>query len=155
MAGYNIKVSVKHGEMHVSARQGLTGGGYPHLFLCSSAFSAPVLDDRAWPTGLAWSVTDRLRNGGDEKGRVLAIWQEPPGKTPIPLASLTWHTHGTGPLYVFDLGHRTCGAPSCCPSPNISRRPRRHDGPKAPGSANSDSEPQLPSARSTPRNYPP
>jgi hypothetical protein len=51
------------------------------------------------------SVTDRLRNGGDDKDRVLAIWQELPGAAPVPLAVLTWHAHGTGPLYVFDLGH--------------------------------------------------
>ena len=42
---------------------GLTGAGHPHLYLRSSAPSAPVLDERAWPVGLAWSVTDRLRNG--------------------------------------------------------------------------------------------
>jgi hypothetical protein len=36
---------------------------------------------------------------------VLAIWQELPGAAPVPLATLAWHAHGTGPLYVFDLGH--------------------------------------------------
>ncbi len=50
-------------------------------------------------------MTDRLRNGGDEKGRVLAIWQELPGAVPVPLAALAWHAHDTGPLYVFDLGY--------------------------------------------------
>lgn len=105
MAGYNIKVTVKRGEMRVSVDHGLTGGGHPHLYLRSSASSAPVLTERAWPMGLAWSVTDRLRNGGDEKGRVLAIWQELPEKAPVPLAALAWHAHGTGPLYVFDIGN--------------------------------------------------
>lgn len=64
-----------------------------------------MLNDRAWPAGLPWSITDRLRNGGDEKGRVLAVWQELPGKAPVPLAALAWHAHGAGPLYVFDVGH--------------------------------------------------
>lgn len=105
MPGYNIKVFVKRGEMHVSADHGLTGAGHPHLFLRSSSSSAPVLNERAWPTGLTWSVTDRMRNGGDEKGRVLGVWQELPGKAPVPLATLTWHAHGTGPLYVFDIGY--------------------------------------------------
>lgn len=105
MPGYNIKVSVKRAEMYVSVDYGLTGASHPHLYLRSSASSAPVLNERGWPTGLAWSVTDRLRNGGDEKGRVLAIWQELPDKAPVPLAALAWHAHNTGPLYVFDIGH--------------------------------------------------
>lgn len=41
MPGYNIKVSVKRGEMHVSADYGLTGAGHPHLYLRSSASSRP------------------------------------------------------------------------------------------------------------------
>ena len=105
MRSYNLKVAVRHGEMRVSVDYGLTGAGHPHLFLRSSVSSAPVLDEQAWPTGLPWSVTDRLRNGGDDKGRALAVWQELPGAAPVPLAVLTWHAHGTGPLYVFDLGH--------------------------------------------------
>jgi hypothetical protein len=106
MSGYNIKVAVKRNEMHLEVDHGLTGSGHPHLFLRSSASSAAVLPDPGpWPIGLPWSVTDRLRNGGDEKGRVLAIWQELPGAAPVPLAALAWHVHGTGPLYVFDLGH--------------------------------------------------
>lgn len=106
MPAYNIKVTVKHKEMHLEVDYGLTGSGHPHLFLRSSTSSAPVLPDPGpWPVGIPWSVTDRLRNGGDEKGRVLAIWQEPPGVAPVPLATLAWHVHGTGPLYVFDLGH--------------------------------------------------
>ncbi len=105
MRGYNIKVVVRRGEMYLSVDHGLTGAGHPHLFLRSSASSAPVLDERTWPAGLPWSVTDRLRNGGDEKGRVLGIWQELPRAAPVPLAALAWHAHGTGPLYVFDLGH--------------------------------------------------
>jgi hypothetical protein len=106
MSGYNIKVAVRGQEMHLEVDHGLTGSGHPHLFLRSSASSAPVLADGGpWPVGLPWSVTDRLRNGGDEKGRVLAIWQELPGDALVPLAALAWHAHGTGPLYVFDLGH--------------------------------------------------
>jgi hypothetical protein len=106
MPAYNIKVTVKRKEMHLEVDYGLTGSGHPHLFLRSSTSSAPVLADHGpWPVGIPWSVTDRLRNGGDEKGRVLAIWQELPGVAPVPLATLAWHAHGTGPLYVFDLGH--------------------------------------------------
>lgn len=105
MPGYSVKVSIRRGEMYLEMDHGLTGAGHPHLFLRSSASSAPVLDDRSWPVGLPWSVTDRLRGGGDEKGRVLGVWQELPGAAPVPLAALAWHAHGTGPLYVFDLGH--------------------------------------------------
>lgn len=106
MPAYNVKVAVRHKEMYLEVDHGLTGSGHPHLVLRSSASSAPVLPDAGpWPVGLPWSVTDRLRNGGDEKGRVLAIWQELPGAEPVPLATLAWHAHGTGPLYVFDLGH--------------------------------------------------
>jgi hypothetical protein len=106
MSGYNIKVAVRRKEMCLEVDHGLTGSGHPHLFLRSSASSAPVLPDSGlWPAGLSWSVIDRLRNGGDAKGRVLAIWQELPGAAPVPLAVLAWHAHGTGPLYVFDLGH--------------------------------------------------
>lgn len=106
MSGYNIKVAVRHGEVYLEVDHGLTGSGHPHLFLRGSASSVAVLPDAGpWPVGLPWSVTDRLRNSGDEKGRVLAIWQELPGAEPVPLATVAWHAHGTGPLYVFDLGH--------------------------------------------------
>jgi hypothetical protein len=106
MSGYSVKVAVRRKEMHLEVDHGLTGSGHPHLFLRSSASRAPVLPGSgAWPLGLPWAVTDRLRNGGDEKGRVLAIWQELPRSEPVPLAALAWHAHGTGPLYVFDLGH--------------------------------------------------
>jgi hypothetical protein len=106
MPDYNVKVAVRSGEVYLRVDHGLTGAGYPHLFLRSSSSAAPVLADPGrWPTGLAWSITDRLRNGGDEKGRVLAVWQEMPGHPPIPLSVLAWHAHGTGPLYVFDAGH--------------------------------------------------
>jgi hypothetical protein len=93
---HNLKVAVQRGEIRLSVDYGLTGAGHPHLFLRSSASSAPVLDEQAWPTGLPWSVVDRLRNGGDEKGRVLGIWQELPGTSPVPLAVLAWHAHGGG-----------------------------------------------------------
>jgi hypothetical protein len=106
MPTYNAKVTVKSGEMEVNVDFGLTGAGHPHLFLRASSSSAPALPDPGtWPNGLPWSVTDRLRNGGDEKGRVLAIWQELPSHQPVPLAVLAWHAHGTGPLYVLDAGH--------------------------------------------------
>jgi hypothetical protein len=103
-ARYNIKVTVKRGEVHVSVDHGLTGVGHPHLYLRRSASSAAALNARVSPKGLAWSVTDRLRNGGDENGRVLAIWQELPEKAPVPLTALARHAHGTGPLYVPDIG---------------------------------------------------
>lgn len=106
MPDYNVKVAVRSGQVHLRVDHGLTGAGYPHLVLRSSSSAAPVLADPGhWPTGLAWSITDRLRNGGDEKGCVLAVWQEMPGHPPIPLSALTWHAHGTGPLYVLDAGH--------------------------------------------------
>jgi len=100
-----VKVTVRRGEMHLAVDYGLTGAGHPHLFLRSSTSSAPVLDESSWPVGLPWGVTDRLRGGGDEKGRVVGVWQELPGAAPVPLAALAWHAHGTGPLYVFDLGY--------------------------------------------------
>ncbi len=103
---YNVKVTGESGEVHVQVDHGLTGAGHPHLFLRASSSAAPILAHSGrWPTGLAWSVTDRLRNGGDEKGRVLGIWQERPNYIPIPLSVLAWHLHGTGPLYVLDAGH--------------------------------------------------
>lgn len=107
MIRYGIEVGVKNREMLLRTDCGLTGAGHPHLYLRSSASSAPVLDERAWPVGLAWSVTDRLRNGGDRKGRVIGMWQELPKSEPVPLAALAWHAHGSGPLYAFDLGHAT------------------------------------------------
>jgi hypothetical protein len=106
VSSYNIKVAVRRKEMYLEVDHGLTGSRHPHLFLRSSASRAPLLPEPGpWPVGVPWSMTDRLRNGGDDKGRVLAIWQEMPGVAPVPLATLAWHTHGTGPLYVFDLGH--------------------------------------------------
>ena len=102
-------ISQRPRKASATQRDGVGGGlsvaGHPHLFLRSSASSAPVLDKQAWPTGLPWSVADRLRNGGDDKGRVLCVWQELPAAVPVPLAVLSWHAHGTGPLYVFDIGH--------------------------------------------------
>lgn len=103
---YNVKAISESGEIHIKVDHGLTGTGYPQLFLRASSSAAPVLAHPGrWPAGLAWSVAYRLRNGGDEKGRVLAIWQELPGHAPVPLSVLAWHMHGTGPLYVFDAGH--------------------------------------------------
>jgi hypothetical protein len=112
MPAYNAKVTVQKGTMKVNLDCGLTGAGHPYLFLRASSSSAPALaDPGTWPTGLPWSVTDRLRNGGDEKGRVLAVWQELPSHQPVPLAVLAWHAHDTGPLYVFDAGHSDALAP--------------------------------------------
>jgi hypothetical protein len=104
-SAYNVKVAIKSGEVVVEVDRGLTGAGHPHLFLRSSRSAAAVVSDAgSWPVGLAWSVTDRLRNGGDEKGRVLAIWQELRGRPPVPVAALAWHAHESGPLYVLDAG---------------------------------------------------
>jgi hypothetical protein len=106
MSVYNVKVTMRSRAMYVSVAHGLTGAGHPHLFVRSSGSVAATLPDPGpWPTGLPWSVVDRLRNGGDEKGRVLGVWQESPGREPVPLAVLAWHAHGAGPLYVFDVGH--------------------------------------------------
>jgi hypothetical protein len=106
MSPYNVKVAVKSGEVYVKVDHGLTGAGHPHLYLRASSSAAPVLPRAgSWPAGLAWSVTDRLRGGGAEKGRVLAVWQELPDEAPVPAAALAWHAHGTGPLYAFDAGH--------------------------------------------------
>lgn len=105
-SAYNVKVTVRSGEMTVDVDCGLTGLGHPHLFLRSSRSQAGLLPDPGpWPVGLPWSIADRLRNGGDEKGRVLAVWQERPGCAPVPVAALAWHAHETGPLYVLDAGH--------------------------------------------------
>lgn len=106
MATYNLKVAVKGGETLAHVNHGLTGVGHPHLFLRDSASAAPMLaDDGVWPVGLPWSIADRLRNGADEKGRVFGIWQELPDHDPVPVAALAWHAHGTGPLYIYDIGH--------------------------------------------------
>jgi hypothetical protein len=106
MPTYNVDVGVRNKEIEVTVNHGLTSAGHPHLVLRASSSAAPLLADPGpWPIGLAWSVADRLRNGGDDKGRVLAIWQELPGHQPVPLVVLAWHAHGTGPLYVFDVGY--------------------------------------------------
>jgi hypothetical protein len=105
MATYNVRVALRAGEMEVRIDHGLTAAGHPHLFLRASSSAAPALPDGdPWSPGLAWSISDRLSNGGDAKGRVLAIWQELPGFDPVPLAVLAWHAHETGPLYILDAG---------------------------------------------------
>jgi hypothetical protein len=106
MPTFNVKASVRDGEMWIQVDHGLTGAGHPHLFVRASSSAAPALPQPgAWPAGLPWSIADRLRNGGDEKGRVLSVWQELPGRQPVPLTVLAWHAHGAGPLYVFDAAH--------------------------------------------------
>jgi hypothetical protein len=79
---------------------GLPVGTYPRLAVCSSDVIVPNigLDSPLWDPGVAWSVHDRMRNGGDEKGRAIALWHRARRSEPTPFAVLTWHTEGTGPV---------------------------------------------------------
>jgi hypothetical protein len=83
-------------------------GSYPRLAVYSSDVIVPniALDSPLWDPGVAWSVHDRMRNGGDEKGRAIALWHRARESEPTPFAVLTWHTEGTGPFYVFAVGSR-------------------------------------------------
>ena len=69
------------------------------LAASSAPDRAPHVEPGRLPDGLGWSIDDRLRHTGTQKGRVLAIWQ---GETLV--AACTWHLHDTGPLVIFDLG---------------------------------------------------
>lgn len=87
---------------------------WPRLAIYSSDVIVPniAIDSDVWSPGVAWGVADRVRNGGDEKGRAIAIWHRAQNQEPTPFAVLTWHTEGSGPFYLFDLGSRmNLGAP--------------------------------------------
>jgi hypothetical protein len=104
----NLSVAVRAGETYLYVEGGLPVGTYPRLAIYSSDVIVPniALDSPLWDPGVAWSVRDRMRNRGDEKGRAIALWHRVRGSEPTPFAVLTWHTEGTGPLYVFSLGTR-------------------------------------------------
>lgn len=89
-------------ESSISVEAPLDKFGLPGLVLKASRNRAPNVTGSRWPDGLAWSITDRLRNDGARKGRVLAIWQ---GDQVV--AACAWHLHDSGPLVIFDLGCRT------------------------------------------------
>jgi hypothetical protein len=105
---YGVAVSVQGGETYLRVDRSLAVGSWPKLGLASSDVIAPsiALDSDQWPPGVAWSVNDRLKNGGDEKGRVIAIWHRARHSEATPFAVLTWHTEGRGPFYLFDVGGR-------------------------------------------------
>jgi hypothetical protein len=85
----------------ISVESELTRLGLPGLVLRSSGRRAPNISDRRWPLGVPWSVQDRLRGDGAQKGRVLAIWQRDQV-----VAVCAWHLHKSGPPVIFDLGCR-------------------------------------------------
>lgn len=100
---FPLGVTKSRGQTSVDVEHGLTARGFPAAVLRSSAQQVPRAPHDHWPTGLGWSIDDRLRSAGADKGRVLAIWQDQPdSKTPI--AAICWHLHDSGPLYVLDAG---------------------------------------------------
>lgn len=88
------------------------GGSHPlprpdgPLALASSQRRAPILEDGAWPVGVAASIRDRLSSRGDIKGRVLAIWSTRGSALDEPIAVRAWHRDGAGPLYIYDCAVR-------------------------------------------------
>jgi hypothetical protein len=104
----NLSVAVRAGETYLHVEGGLPVGTYPRLAIYSSDEIVPniALASPLWDPGVAWSVHDRMRNRGDEKGRAIALWHRARGSEPTPFAVLTWHTEGTGPFYVFAVGTR-------------------------------------------------
>jgi hypothetical protein len=103
-----LTVSVKKGQTYLQVNQAVSVERWPHLRALSSERRAPNIGEGStrWQDGLAWSIADRLRNGGDRKGRVVAIWQEPREGAPTPLAALSWHREEAGPFYLLDAGAR-------------------------------------------------
>lgn len=101
-------MDVRDGETYLHIEGALPVGTYPRLSISSSDAVAPniALESPLWDPGVAWSVRDRLRNGGDEKGRAIALWHRPRGGEQTPFAVLTWHAEGKGPFYLFDVGSR-------------------------------------------------
>jgi hypothetical protein len=104
-----VSVSVKSGVRHLRVDRHVAVTSWPRLVARSSDARAPSVDPESdkWPEGLAWSVADRLRNGGDAKGRAIGIWQESQDGNPALLAVGTWHDEDAGPLYLLDIGSRT------------------------------------------------
>jgi hypothetical protein len=104
----NLSVAVRAGETYLHVEGGLPVGTYPRLAIYSSDVIVPniALDSPLWDPGVAWSVRDRMRNRGNEKGRAIALWHRALGSEPTPFAVLTWHTEGAGPFYVFAVGTR-------------------------------------------------
>lgn len=105
---YGVAVSDRGGETHLHVERSLAIGSWPKLGLASSDVIVPniALDSNQWAPGVAWSIQDRLRNGGDEKGRAIAIWHRARHAEPTPFAILSWHTEGSGPFYLFDVAAR-------------------------------------------------
>ena len=104
----NLQVTAPGGETHLHVTGTTTVGNYPSLGLWSSDVKTPNIDiaSTRWDPGVAWSVHDRTKNGGDLKGRAIALWFRPQVGAPSPFAVLTWHVEGTGPFYVFSVGSR-------------------------------------------------
>lgn len=76
------------------------------IVLRSSAVAPVRLVDSEWSEGLAHSVEVRNRNGGDRKGRVLAVWEDRDGQRGEPLAICCWHLPtGNWPLALIDAGY--------------------------------------------------
>lgn len=104
----NLSVAIRAGETCLHVEGGLPVGTYPRLAIYSSDVTVPniALDSALWDPGVAWSIHDRMRNGGDKKGRALALWHRTSGSEQTPFAVLAWHTEGTGPFYLFTVGTR-------------------------------------------------
>lgn len=99
--GFPIGVSGRGSQTRVSVHSNLERLGLPGFVLLSSGYRAPLIEGGAWPPGLQWSIEDRLRNDGPQKGRVFGVWQ---GGRPVGFCS--WHLHSDGPLVMFDLACR-------------------------------------------------
>lgn len=103
-----VSVSVTGGETQLRVEQPVSAESWPRLVALSSDVRVPNIDPSSprWLAGVAWSVADRMRNGGDGKGRAVAIWQESKTKEPAALAVLSWHREEKGPFYLLDVGAR-------------------------------------------------
>ena len=104
LPSFPVRVGKSRKSTNASIAYGLSGQGHPRLIIRSSDVMAPVLRSADWPTGLVWSINDRLRSQGAAKGRVLALWNDSLGK-PTPVAVLCWHLPEHGPVAILDAGH--------------------------------------------------
>lgn len=103
-----VSVTVKGGDTQLRVKQPVSAESWPRLVALSSDVRVPNFDPESprWLAGVAWSVADRMRNGGDEKGRAVAIWQESKTREPAALAVASWHREEKGPFYLLDVGAR-------------------------------------------------
>ncbi len=104
----HVSIAERSGETYLHVAGGLPVGTYPRLAIYSSDVIVPNIDlgSDLWDPGVAWSVHDRMRNGGDAKGRAIGLWHRARNAPPTVFGVMTWHVEGTGPFYVFSVGTR-------------------------------------------------